>query len=150
MNIVGLFSGIGGFEIAFEREGYNPTLLCENNPAAAAVLRERFPSVPIVSDVRTLRALPKSTDLLCAGFPCQNLSSSGEKGGIRGDQSSLVEEVFRLLRGRKAQWVIIENVKFMLHLQGGMAMRYIIDALEELAFVWRPSTSRASVYCCKP
>lgn len=136
MNVVSLFSGIGGFELAFEREGYRPILLCENELAATAVLRARFPSVPLANDIRALESLPASTDLVCAGFPCQNLSSAGEKAGITGDQSSLVDDVFRLLKTRRVQWVVIENVKFMLHLQKGNAMRHIIDSLEDMGYRW--------------
>lgn len=136
MNIVSLFTGIGGFDLAFEREGHRIILMCENNSAAAAVLRARFPSVSLVPDVRGLRTLPRATDLVCAGFPCQNLSSSGEKDGIRGDQSSLVDEVFRLLSSRRVPWVLIENVKFMLHLQKGRAMRHILTSLEKLGYRW--------------
>ena len=136
MKVAGLFAGIGGFELGFDQEGFSPMLLCENSPAATAVLREKFPAVPLVSDIRALKSLPRGTEVICAGFPCQNLSSSGEKVGIEGDQSTLIDEVFRLLRRRKVQWVIIENVKFMLHLQRGSAMRRIVNALEELGYRW--------------
>lgn len=136
MKVAGLFSGIGGFERAFEAEGYSSVLLCENHPAATAVLRERFPGVRMKQDIRALDKLPSGTEVVCAGFPCQNLSSSGAKEGISGQQSSLVDEVFRLLQKKRVPWVVFENVKFMLHLQKGLAMRHIVTSLEALGYKW--------------
>lgn len=133
---VGLFAGIGGMELGLHAGGFEPELLCEIMPEAQAVLRERFNGVDIRTDVKTLRSIPSDTSILCAGFPCQDLSSSGHKRGIAGLRSSLVGDVFRLLAKRKCEWVLLENVKFMLHLGGGEAMRNITKALEELGYRW--------------
>ena len=133
---VGLFAGIGGMELGMHAGGFQPELLCEILPEAQAVLRERFPHVDIRPDVKDIRSLPNDTSLLCAGFPCQDLSSSGHKRGIAGLRSSLVGEVFRLLPKKKCDWLLLENVRFMLHLGGGEAMRHITEALEELGYRW--------------
>lgn len=133
---VGLFAGIGGMELGMHAGGFQPALLCEILPEAQAVLRERFPNVDICSDVKAIRSIPSDTSLLCAGFPCQDLSSSGHKRGIAGLRSSLVGEVFRLLAKKKCDWVLLENVRFMLHLGGGEAMKHITEALEELGYRW--------------
>ena len=100
-------------------------LLCELDESARRVLSVGFPSVPLVADVRTLKGLPK-VDLVAAGFPCQDLSQAGKTAGIGGRQSGLVDEVFRLV-GRKGAptWLLIENVSFMLHLDGGRAMTHL-------------------------
>src|SRR6185503_15255968 len=98
LNIAGLFAGIGGFELGLSRAGHQASLLCEIDPAAKAVLKARFPGKRLVDDIRTVRQLPKQVDLVCAGFPCQDLSSVGQKEGIKGSKSSLVGEVFRILR----------------------------------------------------
>jgi DNA (cytosine-5)-methyltransferase 1 len=136
MKSVGLFAGIGGMELGLHAGGFEPALLCEILPEAQAVLRHRFNGVDLHTDVKKLRSLPSDTSLLCAGFPCQDLSSSGQKKGIAGLRSSLVGEVFRLLEKRKCEWVLLENVKFMLHLGGGEAMANITKALEELGYRW--------------
>lgn len=115
---------------------FEPGLLCEILPEAQAVLREHFPGVDIHPDVKAIRSIPSDTSLLCAGFPCQDLSSSGQKHGIAGLRSSLVGEVFRLLAKHKCDWVLLENVRFMLHLGGGEAMTHITEALEELGYRW--------------
>jgi len=136
MKCVGLFAGIGGIELGMHSAGFQPELLCEILPEAQAVLREHFPGVDIFSDVKAIGSIPSDTDLLCAGFPCQDLSSSGQKQGIAGVRSSLVGEVFRLLEQGSCGWVLLENVKFMLHLGGGQAMTNITRALEGLGYRW--------------
>jgi DNA (cytosine-5)-methyltransferase 1 len=131
----GLFAGIGGFELGFARAGYRTTMLCEIDPIARAVLRTRLKGIDIAEDVRDVTAVP-GVEVVCAGFPCQDLSSTGPKDGVAGARSSLVGEVFRLLEAHPVQWVVLENVPFMLHLQGGAAMRMITDELRRLEYSW--------------
>lgn len=135
-SVVGLFAGIGGFELAARKCGVESHSLCEIDPAASAVLAERFPKVPLTSDVADIKSLPRHTWAVTAGFPCQDLSSSGAKTGIGGKRSSLVEHVFRLLDKSDPDWVILENVMFMLHLDRGAAMDLVISSLERLGFNW--------------
>jgi DNA (cytosine-5)-methyltransferase 1 len=136
MRTVGLFAGVGGIELGLEKAGWTTELLCELDESAQRVLSAGFPGVPLVADVRTLRSLPK-VDLVAAGFPCQDLSQAGKTAGISGRQSGLVDEVFRLVGRRRAPaWLLIENVSFMLHLEGGRAMAHLTDRLSELGFAW--------------
>ncbi|GAA4391485.1 DNA cytosine methyltransferase [Tsukamurella soli] len=134
---VGLFAGIGGLEIGLAEHGWDTELLCEIDEGATAVLKHRFPSVPHHADVTTLRSLPGGTELVMAGFPCQDLSQAGLTAGITGDRSGLVDEVFRLVR-RKAgpRWLLLENVPFMLRLDRGAAMRHVTGALDALGYTW--------------
>ena len=136
MNTYGLFSGIGGFELGLADSGHKTLGLCEILGTAQAVLTAHFGGVPIHSDVTTLERLPHGTELVCAGFPCQDLSQAGQTRGLEGHRSGLVHEVFRLLRDSPAPWVVLENVPFMLQLQQGAAMREIVGALEELGYRW--------------
>src|SRR5262249_8306830 len=82
-----------------------------------------------------LRRLPDA-DLIAAGFPCQDLSQAGQMAGIRGSKSSLVKEIFRLLRFSKTgpTWLLLENVPFMLRLQRGRAVELITKSLDSLGF----------------
>lgn len=134
--MVSLFSGIGGFELAFQHVGISTTLMCEIDPIAQHILKKNLPKVKLVSDICDLKKLPKGTDILCAGFPCQDLSSIGVKQGLDGSRSSLVLEVLRLLRQDQVEWVIFENVPYMLRLKKGEAIRTIVEALEELGYKW--------------
>ena len=138
MRVIGLFAGIGGIEQGLRLSGHFETdFLCEIDPGAQAVLKTHFKEVPVKSDVRNIKSLPK-TDLLVAGFPCQDLSQAGRTAGIKGEQSGLIANVFKLL-GRKRtrpKWLLLENVPFMLQLHQGRAMRYLVDQLEALGFMW--------------
>jgi len=136
MKVVGLFAGIGGIELGLSRAGHESILLNEIDPSAGAVLRFRFPGVPLHEDVTTLSRLPEGTDLVTAGFPCQDLSQAGKTAGIDGKKSGLVGEVFRLLDDRDVPWVLLENVPFMLQLAGGRALDVIINSLEARGYRW--------------
>jgi DNA (cytosine-5)-methyltransferase 1 len=133
--VAGLFAGIGGIETGLAASGLHSELLCEVWDPARAVLEARFPDVEIRSDVRALRSLP-AVEIVTAGFPCQDLSQAGRTAGIDGTQSGLVTEVFRLLRRRHPRWLVLENVQFMLQLEGGRAMRYLVDELEAMKYRW--------------
>lgn len=135
--MVGLFAGIGGLELGLGHHGWHTELLCEIDPGAQAVLAARFPGIPLQGDITRLRALPAGTELVAAGFPCQDLSQAGRTAGITGKRSGLVDEVFRLVRRQRGpRWLLIENVPFMLQLGRGAAMRHITSALEELGYTW--------------
>lgn len=136
MNMVSLFSGIGGFELAMKKNGIDTTLCCEIDPVANAVLKSQFADVEHICDICSLNSLPADSDILCAGFPCQDLSSVGIKKGLSGTRSSLVSQVFRLLESHKPEWVIFENVSFMLSLKKGETIRFIADNLERLEYNW--------------
>jgi DNA (cytosine-5)-methyltransferase 1 len=111
--------------------------LCEIDPGAQAVLKKRFPGIPIHGDVTTLRALPKGIELIAGGFPCQDLSQAGKAEGIlNGKQSRLVGEIFRLVQRQKVPWVLLENVPFMLKLNAGRAMSVLASAFEQLEYRW--------------
>ncbi len=135
--MVGLFAGIGGLELGLSAHGWQTALLCEIDPGARAVLASRFPHAELHTDITRLRALPPDTELVAAGFPCQDLSQAGRTAGITGTRSSLVDHVFRLVRRKRGpRWLLIENVPFMLQLGRGAAMRHITTALDELGYTW--------------
>lgn len=133
--VAGLFAGIGGIESGLARTGATAELLCEYWEPAYTVLQAHFGDVPIVHDIRDVRSLPK-VDLVTAGFPCTDLSQAGRMQGIDGSQSGLVGEVFRLLKRPRAPMLLLENVRNMLVLDGGRAMRYLVDELEQLGYRW--------------
>jgi DNA (cytosine-5)-methyltransferase 1 len=136
MAVVGLFAGIGGLEKGFAQHGFHTSLLAEVDPCAAAILALRFPDAQIVGDVADLQALPEDTSIVTAGFPCQNLSMAGDKSGIDGTKSGIVEELFRLIEYSHVPTVVIENVYFMLQLDRGRAMRKLTERFEELNYLW--------------
>ena len=84
-----------------------------------------------------MRRLPEC-DLVAAGFPCQDLSQAGRTAGIGGRNSGLVKRVFELLEQAEhpPEWLLLENVPFMLQLERGDAMRYLARRLGELGYRW--------------
>lgn len=136
LTFASLFAGVGGFEFGLSRAGHRTAFMVESYEPARAVLRARFAEADLVGDVRDVAELPSSVDALAAGFPCQDLSSVGQKFGIGGARSRLVGEVFRLLEQTQVEWVVLENVPFLLQLGRGRALRLITTALQELGYRW--------------
>lgn len=136
MKTAGLFAGIGGLERGLAAAGHESVLLCDVWAPAKAVLADRFPGVRLADDVTTLEALPSETELLVAGFPCQDLSQAGMTAGIGGRRSGLVDHIFRLLDRRPVPWVVLENVSFMLSLDRGRAMDFLTGEFEARGYRW--------------
>ena len=134
--MVSLFSGIGGFELGFQSIGVKTTLMCENDAIAQCTLKSNFPNIKLSDDICDLEKIPRWTDILCAGFPCQDISTIGGKKGLSGTRSSLIKEVFRLLKQTPVEWIVIENVSNMLHLNGGETIRTIVEELENIGYNW--------------
>jgi hypothetical protein len=116
-----LFTGIGGFTAAL-RGIARPVAMCDMDPDAQAVLKGRMedgllPTCPIFRDVRSLRAkdLSGPVDLIAGGFPCQDVSSIGKRGGLTGARSGLIREVLRLADETRAPLVFLENVSALVN-----------------------------------
>lgn len=136
LTVAALFAGIGGIELGLHHAGHNTNLFCEIDPHARRVLATRFAGVKHVADVREIDRLPPA-DLVTAGFPCTDLSQAGRTAGIEGRNSGLVAQVFRLLeRGPTPRWLLLENVPFLLHLDQGRGMTYLVERLEQLGYRW--------------
>jgi DNA (cytosine-5)-methyltransferase 1 len=119
--VLDLFSGIGGFSLGLERTGgFKTVAFCEIEPFCRRVLKKHWPEVPIYEDVRTLTADQLAADgiavdVICGGFPCQDISSAGNRAGIDGQRSGLWAEYARLVRELRPAFVIVENVADLLH-----------------------------------
>jgi DNA (cytosine-5)-methyltransferase 1 len=137
LRVAGLFAGIGGIEVGLAASEHRTVMLCEIDDNACRVLdaHRHGETWHLARDVREVSALPE-VDLLVAGFPCQDLSQAGRTAGIGGQRSGLVAHVFRLLESAAPQWLLLENVPFMLSLDQGEAMRFLTHALNMLGFNW--------------
>ena len=119
MRVLDLFSGIGGFSLGLERAGMQTVAFCEIEPYTRAVLRKHWPHVPCYDDIRTLtaerlRADGIVPDVICGGFPCQDISTAGNGVGIEGPRSGLWSEYARLIGELRPIYVIVENVAALL------------------------------------
>ena len=120
MNVLDLFSGIGGFSLGLERAGMRTVAFCEIEPYARAVLKKHWPQVPCYDDVRTLtadrlRADGIAADVICGGFPCQDISTAWDGPGLTGERSGLWSEYLRLVREVGPRFIIVENVAALLN-----------------------------------
>lgn len=121
LRVLDLFSGIGGFSLGLERTGgFETVAFCEIEPYPRAVLAKHWPGVPCYEDVRTLTAdaLRRdgiAVDVICGGFPCQDLSSAGKRAGLgNGTRSGLYAEVLRLACDLRPRFILMENVAGLL------------------------------------
>ena len=115
LNVLDLFSGIGGFSLGLEQASMKTVAFCEIDEDAQKVLHLRFPSIPVFKDVsklkkETLDSYGISVDVICGGFPCQDISLAGKGAGIEGERSGLWFEFHRLIKEIKPKYVIAENV----------------------------------------
>jgi DNA (cytosine-5)-methyltransferase 1 len=111
VNVLDLFSGIGGFSLGLERAGMRTVAFCEIDPFCRRVLAKHWPGVPIFEDVRTLTASDvRNVEVVCGGFPCQDISSFGLGMGINGSRSGLWSEFARLISDLRPKYAIVENV----------------------------------------
>jgi DNA (cytosine-5)-methyltransferase 1 len=111
-----LFAGIGGFSLGFERAGMKCAWQVEIDPYATAVLRKQWPDVPKHEDVRTFPPPcgNYAVDLICGGFPCQDISLAGHGAGLAGERSGLWYEFARIVGVLRPKYVVVENVSALL------------------------------------
>jgi DNA (cytosine-5)-methyltransferase 1 len=132
----GLFSGIGGFELAWQRNGGEVAWMCEIDRNARKVLAHRFPGVPIYEDVEQLDpAEVEPVDVLTGGSPCQGFSIAGARAGLEHGESRLFADYVRIIDGladRGLQWAVWENVPGVLSIKnddGERTFTHVIGAL---------------------
>jgi len=116
LTVGSLFSGIGGIELGLERTGRFKTIWnCEIEPYPSAVLKERFPGVPNLGDITKVNWYEiEKPDVVCGGFPCQDISVAGKgKGIVEGKRSSLWSEFARCLRILRPRYALVENVPML-------------------------------------
>ena len=112
MRIGSLFSGIGGLELGLEMSGLGRTVWqVEQSEFCRSVLAKHWPEVERYKDVKEVGKHNLSrVDVICGGFPCQDISSAGKGKGLAGERSGLWFEYARIISELEPSWVVIENV----------------------------------------
>lgn len=142
MRIASFFSGIGGFELAFESVGMETVFQCEINSFSQKVLRKHWPDVKLWDDINTLKHedIPEA-DLWCGGFPCQDLSlaNQGKRKGLNGERSGLFHTFAELAGYHKPKWVVLENVPGLLNSHQGADFKILLEEMDKLGYgvSWR-------------
>ena len=134
MNFISLFTGIGGFDLGFEKVGMNCIGQSEFDSYANELLKRKWPNVPKLGDVKNVTGI--TADLICGGFPCQDLSVAGKRAGLAGERSGLWWEFHRIIAESKPTWVVIENVPGLLSSNEGRDLSVILEALAKLGYWW--------------
>ncbi|MGD9649063.1 MAG: DNA cytosine methyltransferase, partial [Pirellulales bacterium] len=137
--VLDLFSGIGGFSLAFERHGFRTVAFSELEPFCVRVLAQHWPDVPNLGDVRGIDGADVvrrfgAVDVLVGGFPCQDISFAGKGAGIEGARSGLWFEMLRLVREVRPAWLLAENVP-ALRTRGADT---VLAGLEAAGYTCRP------------
>lgn len=146
MKVGSLFSGIGGFDLGLERAGMEVTGFAEIDSFGSKVLAHHWPGVPNHGDVRGVGGCPSAddgrrqagaglssgVDLICGGFPCQDLSVAGKRAGLDGARSGLWFEFHRILSELRPSVALIENVPGLLSSNSGRDFGIILRGLDDI------------------
>jgi len=115
MTFGSLFAGIGGFDLGFERAGMACRWQVEIDEYASRVLRKHWPAVHRERDIRECGGHNlERVDIICGGFPCQDISYAGRGAGLEGERSGLFFEAVRVVRELRPRAVVLENVAALL------------------------------------
>lgn len=130
MRIGSLFSGIGGLELGLEWAGVGHTVWqVESDPFCRRVLEQHWPEAQRFDDVRDVGSNNLApVDLICGGFPCQDISSAGKGAGLAGKRSGLWGEYARILGELRPEWAVVENV-------ASGAIRWVDDVARQLGWL---------------
>jgi DNA (cytosine-5)-methyltransferase 1 len=142
IRVASFFSGIGGFDLGFERAGMKVVFQVEINKFCQKVLMKHWPGVPIWDDINTLRPeIIPAAELWCGGFPCQDLSlaNQGKRKGLEGARSGLFYKFAQLIEIRRPKWIVIENVPGLLNSHSGTDFKIFLETLDEFGYgvSWR-------------
>lgn len=145
--VASFFSGIGGFDLAFQRQGFEVVFQNEINGFCQKILKKNWPDVPKTTDIREVHGadIPVS-DVWVAGFPCQDVSLARQtkREGLRGSKSGLFYEFARLVGEARPRFFVIENVPGLLSSHQGRDFQIVIQKMAQLGYAvgWRVLNSR--------
>ncbi|RIM18731.1 DNA (cytosine-5-)-methyltransferase, partial [Staphylococcus cohnii] len=110
MNFIDLFSGIGGFRIALENAGGECVFSSEIDKYARETYRMNFNETPNGDITEILSKDIPDHNVLAAGFPCQPFSLAGKRLGFEDARGTLFFEILRILKSKRPESFILENV----------------------------------------
>lgn len=137
LTFIDLFSGIGGFRIAFEANGCKCVFSSEIDKYAIDTYADNFNDVP-KGDITMIDSndIPNH-DILCAGFPCQAFSIAGNRLGFNDTRGTLFFDVARILKEKQPKAFILENVKGIINHDNGNTLNIILNTLDEIGYSFK-------------
>lgn len=134
MNVLDLFSGIGGFSLAAHWAGFKTVAFCETDENCNQVLGKNFPGIPIHKDIRELNGGDYAgVDIITGGYPCQPFSVAGSQKA-KEDSRHLWPEMFRVITQAQPTWAICENV----HGHIRLGLDSVLHDLESIDYSCQP------------
>lgn len=139
IKFIDLFCGIGGIRLGLDSQGFECVFSSDINTECQRTYKTNFREEPF-GDITKIdeKSIPDH-DILCAGFPCQPFSISGKQKGFDDTRGTLFFDICRIINEKKPSVVFLENVKHMVHHNGGRTLQTILDKLEDLGYEvsWR-------------
>lgn len=134
MKYLSLFSGIGGFELAAP-EDWVCVGFSEIEKRAIEIYQKHFPNHKNYGDATKIipRELP-DFDLLVGGFPCQSFSIAGSRKGFNDTRGTLFFDIARIIKEKRPQYILLENVKGLLSHDHGRTYKTILSTLTQLGY----------------
>ena len=138
---VSLFAGVGGFDLAMERNGVKVVATVEIDKKCNEVLAKHFPTAKQFTDVQQVTGkdlldagFDPTRGIITGGFPCQDLSVAGKRAGLAGERSGLFWEIARLVEETQTEWFILENVPGLLSSNGGKDFGIVLGEMAKLGY----------------
>lgn len=144
MNLISLFSGQGGFELAAQWMGWDITSCCEIDSFCQRILKYYWPNAYHHDDVKTIdyeeikrRINPSKSTIIVGGFPCQPFSSAGKREGKK-DNRYLWPYCIEAVRAIRPGWCLFENVRGLVNWNGGLVFDEVQADLESAGYEVTP------------
>jgi DNA (cytosine-5)-methyltransferase 1 len=143
---VSLFAGVGGFDLAMERQGVKVVASVEIDKHCKSVLERKFPNAKQFDDVTTVKGseliaagFNPSKGIITGGFPCQDLSVAGKRAGLAGARSGLFWEIARIVEETQTEYFVLENVPGLLSSNKGDDFGVVLGTMADLGYSvgWR-------------
>ena len=140
MRFISLFAGVGGFDLGLERAGHSCIGQVEIDPQCVKRLEAHWPHVPKHDDVTTAKEWANangfigSTDLVCGGFPCQDVSVAGKRAGLAGKRSGLFFDALEFAVHVQAKILLLENVPGLLSSNNGRDFGVVITEMANAGY----------------
>lgn len=132
---ISLFGGIGGFDLAFQRQGWKGVWYNDWDKYAVKTYNKNFGTNYEPTDITTIdpNIIPEHS-LICAGFPCQSFSIAGKRGGFSDTRGTMFFEIMRIAKHQRTPYLLLENVKGLLSHDNGWTFATILNTLDELGY----------------
>lgn len=139
MKYLSIFSGIGGFERGIQNATNNNwecVGFSEIDKYAIQIYQKHFPTHKNWGNATQINTdkLP-DFDFLCGGVPCQSWSIAGKRKGFEDIRGTMWFEVFRIVKGKKPSYILLENVKGLLSHNGGNSFERLCEMICEIGYV---------------